>query len=212
MKFPPQLRRFFYVILQTARRLARAGDRQSVEDEVSASGSFVGEIVYRRLRYFIGQIGIIYCMSAVRRLWAVCASFGIVLAFAFPSALCVDTGGWYCSLRLPEFALDSRYYTFVWAAAYLADVVAYSSLFCEGADGARLYLPVAQGVFNVFWCYCFFVLHSVIAAVVVSGIIAVWSATCAILNFRKNAAAFAAFTLKTVWLFYLFAVIVAVMR
>lgn len=149
-------------------------------------------------------------MSIVRRLWAVCASLGIVLAFAFPSALCVDTGEWYSSLRLPEFALDAEYYTFAWAAAYVADVVAFSSLFCEGASGARVCLPISQGVFNVFWCYLFFVLHAVAAAVVVSGVVAVWSAASAILNFGKNKTAFAALSLKTVWLFYLFSVILAV--
>lgn len=149
-------------------------------------------------------------MQTVRRLWAICISVGLVLLSAFPSALAVNTEGWYSSLVLPSFALSGDWQTPLWAVVYLADVAAFTSLFSKGTQGLRLYLPVAAGALNVFWCYAFFRLNSLIAASIVLGIIVVWTCACAALNFRKDKFAFALFFLKTLWFVYLFVVVVAI--
>lgn len=145
-------------------------------------------------------------MRTVRRLWSVAISFGIVLAAAFPSALAVDTGGWYASLSLPDFALADKWQTPVWAAVYAADVAALSSLFYRGEKGLALILPISGGALNAFWCYVFFRLNSLPASIIVLSIILVGSAVGSFLNFRKNNFAAAIFLLKTVWFSYLLAV------
>lgn len=149
-------------------------------------------------------------MRTVRRLWAVGISFGIVLAAAFPSALAVDTGGWYATLSLPVFALGEKWQTPLWAVVYAADVAALTSLFYRGVKGIRLFLPVSAGVLNAFWCYVFFRLNSLAAGIVVLALIVVRSAACALLNFRKNDFAATVFLLETAWFLYLFAVTVCI--
>lgn len=149
-------------------------------------------------------------MRTVRRLWAVGISFGIVLAAAFPSALAVDTGGWYASLSLPSFALCGKWQTPAWAVVYASDVAALSSLFFRGEKGLRLLLPVSAGVMNAFWCYAFFRLNSLAAATVVLALIVVRSAACALINFRKNNFAATVFLFETAWFVYLFAVTVCI--
>lgn len=149
-------------------------------------------------------------MRTVRRLWAVGISFGIVLAAAFPSALAVDTGGWYASLSLPRFALGEEWQTPVWAAVYAADVAALSSLFFRGEKGAGLWLPISAGLLNAFWCYVFFRLNSLAAAIIVLALIVVRSSACAVLNFRKNNFAATVFLIETAWFVYLFFVTVCI--
>lgn len=149
-------------------------------------------------------------MQTVRRLWAACISVGIVLAFAFPSALAVDKGEWYASLALPSFALAEKWFTPAWALVYLADVAALTSLFARGASGVRLYLPVSAGALNVFWCYAFFRLNSLAASAAVLALITLWSAACAVLNLKKDKFAATVFLLKTAWFAYLFAVNIAI--
>lgn len=149
-------------------------------------------------------------MRTVKLLWAVCISVGIVLLFAFPSALAVDTGEWYSSLKLPSFALDGRWQTLAWAIVYIADVAALSSLFFGGVKGVGLYLPIAAGGLNLFWCYAFFRLKSVAAGAVVAGIILIWTVLCAAFNLKKQKFAFCVFSLKTIWSAYVFAVAVAI--
>lgn len=149
-------------------------------------------------------------MRTVKMLWAVCASVGIALAFAFPSALAVDTGEWYSSLKIPSFAIDDRYQTFAWAIVYIADVAALSSLFFKGVKGPGLYLPIAAGGLNLFWCCAFFRFESVAAGAAVAGIILIWTALSAVFNFKKDKFAFSVFCLKIVWSAYVFAVAVAV--
>lgn len=149
-------------------------------------------------------------MRTVKLLWSVCISVGIVLLFAFPSALAVDTGEWYSSLKLPSFALDGRYQTLAWSVVYIADIAALSSLFFKGATGLRLYFPIAAGALNLFWCYAFFRLQSVTAGVVVAGIILIWTVLCAAFNFKKDKFAFTVFCFKSVWSAYVFAIATAI--
>ena len=149
-------------------------------------------------------------MGTVKRLWAVCISVGIVILSAFPSALAVNTGEGYLSLEKPVYALKDGWYTYAWAVVYLCDIAALTSLISKGAQGARLNFPLASGVFNVFWCYVFFRLKRVSGAAVVLGITVLYTLFCAILNVKKNKTVFALYLAKTLWLSYLFAVIVAV--
>lgn len=148
-------------------------------------------------------------MQVVRRLWAVCVSVGIILLSAFPSALAVNTQGWYQTLTLPSFALSESMFTPLWAIAYLTDIIALSSLFSTGAQGLRLYLPVAAGVPNVFWCYLFFTFNALISSTVLLAAMVAYAFSCALLNFTKNKLCAAMFFVKTAWFSYLFAVVVA---
>lgn len=149
-------------------------------------------------------------MRTVRRLWAVGISFGIVLFYAFVSALAVDTTGWYANLLLPPFAPSEGWYTPLWALVYAADVAALGSLIFRGESGARLYLPLSAGAMNAFWCYVFFRLDSVVAGAVTLALIVAVRALCAALNFRKNKFSAAVFLLETFWFLYLFAVNVCI--
>lgn len=178
-------------------------------------GDFVFNPLFVRGRfclkwYFSRLFCIAYRVRTVKLLWAVCISVGIVLLFAFPSALAVDTGEWYSLLKLPSFALDGRYQTIAWAVVYIADVAALSSLFFKGAKGARLYFPVSSGALDLFWCYAFFRLQSVAAGVVVAGMILLWTVLCAALNFKKDKFAFTVFCFKSAWQAYVFAVAIAI--
>ncbi len=149
-------------------------------------------------------------MSAVKRLWAICISLGIVILTAFPSALLVDAGEWYDALILPPYALPSTAYTPVWAAIYLADTAALTLLFYKGAEGLKLWLPLSAGVLNVFWCYMFFGIKSIPAGAVVLGIMTVYTAACGIADFRKYRISSLIFLFKAVFFGYLFAVVLAI--
>lgn len=149
-------------------------------------------------------------METVKRLWAICISVGIVILTAFPCALFVDTGEWYASLALPSFALPDEAYTPVWALIYILDITALTTLFTKGASGLRLWLPLTAGVFNVFWCYVFFRMKSVIAGAVVLGIIVAYTYACAATDFKRYRIASVLLFLKGAFFSYLFAVAIAI--
>lgn len=148
-------------------------------------------------------------MQVVRRLWAICISVGIVLLTAFPSALLVDTQGWYQSLTMPVFALNDEWFTPAYAVVYIIEIAALSSLFYNGVSGLSLYLPLSSGVFNIFWCYLFFRLNCLAASVAVMIVIALWSLCCTVLNAKRNKTAFVLFSIKTVWNLYLLAIMLS---
>lgn len=141
-------------------------------------------------------------MNKVKWLWCMTIGVGVVLLYAAPSAYFVDTGEYYQSLTLPDFALSAGWITLGWSVIYLADIAIISRLI-YAKKGAYVVAPIAVcGFLNAVWCILFFVVRALEISFFLSVFMTALVLTIGVFLLKEERFSLIFWQLKFVWYSY----------
>lgn len=142
-------------------------------------------------------------MNKVKWLWSITTGVGLVLIYASLSAYFVDTGEFYASLNLPDFALSPLWITVGWSVVYLVDIAVISRLVYYKSASYLIIPLMILGILNVFWCMVFFVFCKIVLSFVLLIFMTVLVLVVGGFLIKEDGFSLIFWQIKIVWYIYL---------